>query len=189
MEERPRGWMRLADWIDRLTAGVGRVVAWLTVAMVLLGAFNAIARYLGRFVGRNLSSNAYLEAQWYLFSLIFLLGAAYTLQRDAHVRVDVVFARFSARVRSWINILGTVLLLVPFSLFVLWSTFPAVRNSWSIREVSPDPGGLPRYPLKAVILVCFGLLLLQGVAEIIKEVTSLRSHDASAYADHRAEGV
>jgi TRAP-type mannitol/chloroaromatic compound transport system permease small subunit len=157
--------------------------------MVLLGAFNAVARYLGRFVGRSLSSNAYLEAQWYLFSLIFLLGAAYALQRDAHVRVDVLFARCSARVRSWINILGTILLLVPFCIFVIWSSLPAVRNSWRIREVSPDPGGLPRYPLKALILVCFGLLLLQAVSELIKEIAKLRSHEAAAYADHHVEGV
>lgn len=189
MEERPRGWQRVAALIDSITAGAGHVVAWLSVLMVLLGAFNAVARYLGRFVGRNLSSNAYLEAQWYLFSLIFLLGAAYALQRDAHVRVDVIFARCSARVRSWINIVGTIVLLVPFCIFVLWSSLPAVRNSWRIREVSPDPGGLPRYPLKAVILVCFGLLLLQAVSELIKEVARLRSHDAGEYADHHVEGV
>jgi TRAP-type mannitol/chloroaromatic compound transport system permease small subunit len=189
MEERPRGWLRVAALIDRITAGTGHVVAWLSVLMVLLGAFNAVARYLGRFVGRNLSSNAYLEAQWYLFSLIFLLGAAYALQRDAHVRVDVLFARCSARVRSWINILGTMLLLVPFCIFVIWSSLPAVRNSWRIREVSPDPGGLPRYPLKAVILVCFGLLLLQAVSELIKEIAKLRSHQSTDYADHHVEGV
>lgn len=189
MDERPRGWARVAAGIDTLTAAVGRLVAWLSVVMVLLGAFNAIARYLGRFVGRNLSSNAYLEAQWYLFSLIFLLGAAYALQQDAHVRVDVLFSRCSARVRSWINILGTIFLLIPFCLFVLWSSLPAVRNSWRIREVSPDPGGLPRYPLKAVILVCFVLLLLQAVSELIKEIGRLRAHEASRYADHRPEGV
>jgi TRAP-type mannitol/chloroaromatic compound transport system permease small subunit len=72
---------------------------------------------------------------------------------------------------------------------VLWSSLPAVRNSWSIREVSPDPGGLPRYPLKAVILVCFGLLLIQAVSELIKEITKLRSHEKTEYADHHVEGV
>lgn len=189
MDERPSGWMRVAATIDRITAGTGRIVGWLAVVMVVLGAFNAIARYLGRFTGRNLSSNAYLEAQWYLFSLIFLLGAAYALQRDAHVRVDVLFARFSDTVRAWINILGTIFLLIPFCIFVLWSSWPAVRNSWSIREVSPDPGGLPRYPLKAVILLCFLLLLLQAVSELIKEIRKLRAHDRSGYEDHHVEGV
>lgn len=189
MDERPRGWMRVAAGIDRITAGTGHVVAWLSVVMVLVGAFNAVARYLGRFVGRNLSSNTYLEVQWYLFSLIFLLGAAYTLQRDAHVRVDVLFARLSARVRAWINILGTALLLVPFCLFVLWTTWPAVRNSWQVREMSPNPGGLPVYPIKAVILVCFVLLLMQAVSELIKEIQNLRKPEATAYADHHVEGV
>jgi len=189
MDERPRGWLRVAATIDRVTTAAGRLVAWLAVVMVLLGAFNAVARYLGRFVGHNFSSNAYLEAQWYLFSLMFLLGAAWTLQQDAHVRVDVIFARFSARVRAWINICGTLFLLVPFCIFVLWSSWPAVRNSWQIHEVSPDPGGLPRYPLKAVILLCFVLLLLQAVSELIKEVRKLRSRESSDYADHPVEGV
>lgn len=189
MDRSRPGWLRVASGIDRLTAAAGRFVSWLAVLMVVLGAFNAVVRYLGRFVGRSLSSNAYLEAQWYLFSLVFLIGAAYTLQRDAHVRVDVLFSRFSDRVRSWINILGTLLLLVPFSVFVLWSSWPAVRNSWRIREVSPDPGGLPRYPLKAVILLCFILLLLQALSELIKEIHKLRSPAEDAYADHRVEGV
>jgi len=189
MEEKTGSWMRLAKWIDRLTAAAGRFVSWLAVLMVFIGALNAIARYLGRFVGRNFSSNAYLEAQWYLFSLMFLVGAAYALQRDAHVRVDVLYARQSDKVRSWINILGTVFMLVPFSVFVLWSSWPAVRNSWQIRELSPDPGGLPRYPLKAVILLCFGLLLLQAVAELIKEIHNLRTGHGHKYEDHHVEGV
>ncbi len=120
---------------------------------------------------------------------MFLLGAAYALQRDAHVRVDVLFARFSARIRNWINILGTILLLVPFCVFVLWTTWPAVRNSWRVREMSPNPGGLPVYPIKAVILVCFVLLLLQAVSELIKDIHHLRAHDAPAYEDHHVEGV
>jgi TRAP-type mannitol/chloroaromatic compound transport system permease small subunit len=189
MDERPGGWMRVSATIDSITAGLGHIVSWLAVVMVLVGALNAVARYLGRFVGRNLSSNTYLELQWYLFSLIFLLGAAYALQRDAHVRVDVIFARFSARVRSWINIFGTVFLLMPFCVFVLWFSWPAVRNSWQVREVSPNPGGLPVYPLKAVIMVCFILLLLQAVSELIKEIRNLRTPVSATYADHHVEGV
>lgn len=168
-------WLRFARAIDRLTGGVGRAVAWLTLAMVLIGAFNAVARYAGRFLGVSLSSNAWIELQWYLFSIIFLLGAAYTLREDAHVRVDVVFARVSGRVQAWINILGTLLLLVPFCVFMLWVSLPAVRNAWRIREGSPDPGGLPRWPLKALVLLCFALLLLQGLAELIKQIERLRA--------------
>lgn len=183
--------LRLASAIDRFTGSIGKLVSWLVVLMVLLSAFNAVARYLGRYLGQNLSSNAYLEAQWYLFSLVFLLGAAYTLQKDAHVRVDVLFARFPVRVRRWINIVGTLLLLAPFSVFVLWTSWPVIRNSWVIHETSPDPGGLPRWPLKPFILICFVLLLIQGVSELMKEIKALRTPDAAQgeYADHKVEGV
>jgi TRAP-type mannitol/chloroaromatic compound transport system permease small subunit len=171
---RPSPALRLSRTIDALTGGIGRVVAWLALVMVLIGAFNAIARYLGRYLGVHLSSNAYLELQWYLFSLMFLLGAAWVLREDAHVRVDVLYGRVSARTRSLINIAGTLLLLMPFAAFVLWVSTPVVRSSWRIRELSPDPGGLPRYPLKAMILVCFTLLLLQALSQLIKEVHTLR---------------
>jgi len=167
-------WLAIARVIDRLTDKIGTMVSWLVVFMVLIGAFNAVARYLGRFLGANLSSNVYLELQWYLFSVLFLLGAAYALKQDAHVRVDVLSSRLSTRACGWINILGTVLFLIPFTVFAMWLTWPAVRNSWAVREASPDPGGLPRYPLKAVILLGLALLLLQGVAELIKEIAKLR---------------
>jgi len=174
-------WLRVGAALDRLSHMVGRAASWLALVMVLLGAFNAIARYLGRFVGLQLSSNAYLEAQWYLFSLLFLLAGAYALRHDAHVRVDVFFARVSPRARAWINLVGTVLLLLPFCVFMLAVTWPPVRNSWMIREVSSDPGGLPRYPLKAMILVCFALLFLQGIAELIREIAALRRHAPSEH--------
>ena len=164
----------ISEIIDSITVRLGRVVSWLALIMVLIGAYNAITRYLGRYIGVNLSSNAYIEAQWYLFSLLFLLCAGYALQQDAHVRVDVLFARYPPRVRSWVNILGAVLLLIPFCIFLLWVSWPVVMNSWNVREVSPDPGGLPRWPLKAVIPVCFVLLMVQGVSELIKEIARLR---------------
>jgi TRAP-type mannitol/chloroaromatic compound transport system permease small subunit len=167
-------WLSVAKTIDRVTDWIGRVVSWLVLFMVVIGAYNAVARYLGRFLGVNLSSNLYLELQWYLFSVLFLLGAAYALRHNVHVRVDVWSSRLSLRWRSWINIIGTVLFLIPFSLFAIWLSWPSVRNSWAVREVSPDPGGLARYPLKTVILVCFALLVLQGVAELIKEIAKLR---------------
>ncbi len=176
--------LRAAHAIDALNEGVGRAASWLAVAMVLIGAWNAVARYLGRFIGMNLSSNAYIELQWYLFSIIFLLAAAYALKVDAHVRVDVLFSRWSERTRAWINIAGTALLLLPFCGFALWLSIPAVRNSWAIREMSNDPGGLPRYPLKTLIPICFVLLALQGIAEIIKEAHRLRQHAAGTGPAH-----
>lgn len=185
----PRQAPAVARAIDRLTGVIGRVVAWLTLAMILIGATNAIFRYLGRFIGANLSSNAYLELQWYLFSIVFLLGAAYALREDAHVRVDVFYSRLTARGQAIINILGTLLLLLPFSAFVLWVSFPIVRNSWRIREGSPDPGGLARYPLKALILLCFALLILQALSQLLKEVQRLRQDALPQRDDIPVEGI
>jgi len=160
--------------IDRLSAGVGRAVSWLALVMVLVGAYNALARYLERFVPVGLSSNAYIEAQWYLFSLLFLLGAADALRQDAHVRVDVLHGRLGQRARDWIDLVGTLVFLLPTCAAAILLSWPSVRNSFAVREVSPDPGGLPRWPIKAVILAAFLLLGLQGVAEACKRVVRLR---------------
>jgi TRAP-type mannitol/chloroaromatic compound transport system permease small subunit len=166
----------LAGAIDRLNTRLGSILRWLALLMLLMGAYNAVARYLTRYTGMTLSSNALNEAQWYLFSLIFLLGAAYGLKVDAHVRVDVLYGRVSDRAKGWIDLLGTALFLIPFSVLMLWVSYPTVRNSWVIREVSPDPGGLPRYPIKAVILISFALLLLQGLAQVVRAVDRIRGH-------------
>jgi TRAP-type mannitol/chloroaromatic compound transport system permease small subunit len=167
--------LRIAAGIDRFTDRVGRATAWVVLVMTLIAALNATGRYVGRFLGLNLSSNAYIELQWYLFSVVFLLGAGYTLKENAHVRVDVLYSRFRERTRRWIDALGTALLLLPFSAFMLYVAWPPVRNSWRIREISSDPGGLPRYPIKAVLLIGFVLLIVQGVAELIKLAHALRS--------------
>lgn len=166
--------LRFASGIDWLNEKVGRATYWLTLIMVLIGAFNAIIRYLDRYTGWSLSSNTYLELQWYLFSLVFLLGAAYTLKHNAHVRVDVFYGRLSPRGKAWVNLMGTVFLLVPFCVLMLWAAWPTVRESWANWEVSPDPGGLPRYPIKTVIPIAFVLILLQGVAMVIRQIAILR---------------
>lgn len=177
---------RAAGAIDGLNDRVGAAIRWLALVMVLVGAFNALARYATRYTDVSLSSNAYLDLQWYFFSLIFLLGAAYGLLHDVHVRVDVVYGRLSRRARAWIDLAGTVLFMLPFSVLMLYVSWPAVRNSWQIREVSPDPGGLARWPIKAVILVGFGLLVLQGLSELVKQIEILRSEGA---ADGEADGL
>lgn len=165
--------VKISQVIDRLNERVGQVASWLVLLLVLIGAFNTLVRYLGRFSEHQLSSNFYIEAQWYLFSLVFLLGAAYTLRRGAHVRVDLIYGRLDRRGKAWIDALGTLLLLLPFSIFCLWVSWPAVHNSWTVWEQSPDPGGLPRYPIKSMILVAFVLLILQGVSELLKSVRIL----------------
>ena len=164
---------RVVSLIERFSDRTGKVLYWLTLAMVLIGSYNAVVRYLGRFIGSDLSSNAYIELQWYFFSLVFLLGAAYTLKEDTHVRVDVVYSRMSERGKAWINLLGTLLFLIPFCLLMIWVSWASVESSWAVREISPDPGGLPRYPIKTVIPIGFFFLILQGIAHAIKNATVL----------------
>lgn len=170
---------RFARGVEVLNDRLGGLLRWLALVMVLIGAYNAVARYLTRWVGVSLSSNALNELQWYLFSLIFLVGAAYGLRVDAHVRVDVLHQRLSDRGRAWIDLLGTALFLVPFSLLMLKVSWPVVQASFAVRETSPDPGGLPRWPIKAVILLSFGLLLLQGLAHMVRQLEVLRGRPGS----------
>lgn len=168
--------LRLSRWIDRLSEAIGWLTFGLTLVMVVVGGYNAIARYLGQFIGINLSSNLYIEIQWYLFSLIFLLGACYVLKIGGHVRVDILYGRLSAKGRAWIDLLGSLLLLLPVCLVFLYYSFPTVISSWRILEQSSDASGLPRYPIKTAILVAFILLALQGISEIIKQLAILRDY-------------
>lgn len=165
---------RAAAAVDRLNDLMGSATSWLVLAMVLMGAYNALARWATRYVGIPLSSNALNEIQWYMFSIIFLLGAAHGLRHDVHVRVDVLRERLSERGRAWIDLFGTTLLLVPFCVLMLWVSWTPVVRSWQVREVSPDPGGLSRWPIKALLLVCFGLLLLQGLAMVVRQLDAIR---------------
>ena len=196
-------WLRLASRIERVNERIGQLTWYLTLVMVAAGSYNALTRYVSnlarisleqatgldralRWIGElalQLSSNTFIEFQWYLFSLVFLLGAAYTFKVDAHVRVDVLYCRLGPRGRAWINLCGACVFLIPFCLLMLWTSWPVVADSWAHLEGSPDPGGLPRYPLLTCIPLAFLLLLLQGGAHIIRDIASLRAHRASA---HRA---
>ena len=165
--------LRISAAIDWLNEQIGKLVGVLVLAVVGFGAFNALARYAGRFTETQLSSNAFIELQWYLFSLVFLLGAAYTLKRDQHVRVDVLYGRLGPRAKAGVDLAGTVLFLIPFCIFALWVSFPTVKNSWAVWELSPDPGGLPRWPIKTAILVSFALVLLQGISQLVKHLNAV----------------
>ncbi|HKK91909.1 MAG TPA: TRAP transporter small permease subunit [Longimicrobiales bacterium] len=165
---------RFADAVDRLNGYIGSLSRWLIILMVGIGAYNAVARWATRQLGVGLSSNALNELQWYLFSVVFLLGAAYCLKEDVHVRVDVLYERLSPKARGWIDLLGSVLFLLPFSVLMIHVSIPAVRNSWRILETSADPGGLPRYPLKTLLIVAFALLFLQGLAQIVRAIEQIR---------------
>jgi TRAP-type mannitol/chloroaromatic compound transport system permease small subunit len=170
-------WLRVARWIDDWSDRIGRGLYWLALGMIGVGAFNALARYLDRYTGFGLSSNLWIELQWYLFSLLFLLGAAYTLKHDDHVRVDVLYSQLSRRGQAWINVLGTVLFLFPFCAVVLWMSIPFVTNSWAILEGSPDPGGLPRYPIKTVIPLALLFVMVQGLSLVIRDGAILLGAD------------
>lgn len=170
--------LRFAHTIDRINAAIGRAACVLLIALVGLGAGTAILRYIGRLLGVSLTSNSFLEGQWYLFSAVFLLAAAWALREGSHVRVDVLYGRLGPRGQAWTDLLGSVLFLIPFCLLMLWATTPSVLDSWAVREVSPDPGGLARYPIKALVPVAFTLLFLQGIAEAIKAAARLRHDDA-----------
>lgn len=160
--------------IDRGNESIGRLTGWLTLAMVLLGALNAVGRYAGAAIGLTLSSNALIELQWYLFSAVFLLGAGDALRADAHVRVDVLYGRLSPRAQHAIDLAGTLIFLLPFCWVSIAMAWPAVMASLELREQSPDPGGLARYPVKLLIPVGIALLALQGVSRALSALEHLR---------------
>ena len=166
--------LRISGLVDRFNQRVGTAISWLVLLMTLVGVYNAVTRKLSQTIGIDLSSNSYIEAQWYMFSLIFLWGGAYALKNGVHVRVDIVYSKLSARGKAWIDVLGTVLFLIPLCLLILWISVPYAMDSWHILEDSPDPGGLPRYLIKSAIPIAFVLLLAQGFSELVKSIAVLR---------------
>jgi TRAP-type mannitol/chloroaromatic compound transport system permease small subunit len=167
-------WIKISEKIDHINEKVGTFVYWLTLFMVIISAYNAITRYLGRFIGVDLASNALIELQWYSFSVVFLLGAAYGLKHNAHVRVDIVYNFWPDKIKTYINIFGTIFFLFPFTILMMFVSIPAVVNSWKVLEMSPDPGGLPRFPLKTLIPIAFFLLFLQGISFLVKNLAHLK---------------
>ncbi len=165
---------RFSGLIDALNDKIGAAIRWLALLMVFVGASTAVLRYGSRGFGVSMNLTPPTEIQWYLFSLIFLLGAAYGLNHNVHVRVDVMYEKLSRKARAWIDLVGSVLFLIPFSIAMLYLSWPAVRDSVRGFEGSPDPGGLPRWPIKIVILISFALLVLQGLSQVVKQIEILR---------------
>jgi len=160
--------LALSRLIDALNERVGRLVYWLVLAAVLVSAGNAVFRYLF-----NLSSNAWLEIQWYLFSAVFLLCAGYTLLHNEHIRIDVIAGRLSKRAQTWIDIFGCVFFLLPMALVIMWLAWPVFMDAYIHHEISGDAGGLVRWPVKLLMPAGFFLLALQGVSELIKRIAFL----------------
>lgn len=161
------GLLSLCARIDALSRSAGRAIAWLVLLTVLIAVGTALARKAG------FGNNGLLEIQWYLFSAIFLLGAAHTLEQDRHVRVDVLAKRWSPRVRAVIDILGHLVFLLPLVLVLTWLGWLDFLQSWRSGEVSADAGGLIRWPVKLLIPLGFGLLALQVLSELGKRVALL----------------
>lgn len=161
----------LSRLIDLCNEWVGKSIRWLVLAAVLISAGNAIMRK-----AFNMSSNAYLEVQWYLFAAVFMLGAGYVLLKNAHVRIDFVSSRLSKRANAVIDILGIVVFILPFSLFLVDLSWPLFVRAYESGEGSGNIGGLVRWPVMLLIPAGFGLLALQAVSELIKRTAFLTGH-------------
>jgi TRAP-type mannitol/chloroaromatic compound transport system permease small subunit len=163
------GLLALSRAIDWLNGKIAILATWLVLIACLVSAGNAASRYLF-----SVSSNGWLEIQWYMFAAIVLLGAPYTLRMNEHVRVDVFYSTASERTRLWIDILGGLFFLIPICAILIYFTWPWFVEAWRINEVSPNAGGLVRWPVKLLLPVGFALMMLQGIAEIIKRIAALR---------------
>ncbi|MAF33275.1 MAG: TRAP transporter small permease subunit [Desulfobacterales bacterium] len=163
-------YIKMIDWINEKT---GMFAGWLTTLLVINVFYDTVMRY-----AFNKGNIALQELEWHIFSVIFLIGAAYTLKHDGHVRVDIFYTKLTSRAKAWIDFICTFTFLIPFCLLIIYSTKGFILNSWAVGEISPDPGGLPaRYILKAMIPAGFFLLLLQGIAQSFKSLLHLMGQD------------
>ena len=163
------GLLALSRAIDRMNEFIGKAVSWLILLAVLVSAGNAVIRK-----SFNMSSNAWLELQWYLFGAAFLLAAAYTLRQNEHIRIDIVYGMFSRRKQHWIDLFGHVFFLMPFVILMMFYFVPYVSLSFRSGEVSSSAGGLILWPAKSLLLIGFSMLGIQGISEIIKKIAIMR---------------
>ena len=173
--------LKFSQFIDNGADKLGWLSNWLVLLTIGVGFFNVVARYMGSFIGVQLSSNALLELQWYLFSLTFLLGFVYILRHGENVRVDFLYTNMSEKKRALVDFVGTVLFLIPFCLLGIWVTINPVLQSWGrlsdgswgTWEISSDANGLPRAPIKTMVPIALLLLLLQSISQAIKYLAVL----------------
>ena len=161
--------LKLSQLIDTLIERVGKGAFWLILLMTIVSAGNAVVRFIFDY-----SSNGLLEIQWYLFAAVFLLCSPYALQKNEHVRIDVLSSRFGPRGLAVIDIIGTIFFLLPMVILVLWLSIPIVYESFHIGEMSANAGGLIRWPVKILLPIGFTLLALQGISELIKRFAYLQ---------------
>ena len=164
-----RGLLKFSNAVDWLNAQVGKWVIWLILASTVISAVNAVVRK-----AFNMSSNAYLEVQWYLFAGAFLLAAGYTLLHGEHVKIDVISSRFEKRKQIWIDVFGFVFFLLPVCAVILYYGIPFFLQGYRSGEYSSNAGGLIRWPVYILLPIGFTLLLLQGLSELVKRIAFLK---------------
>ncbi len=169
--------LTFSRFIDSISEWVGKLSMILVIITVVVGFYNVLVRYIGQFVGAQLSSNLFIEMQWYLYSLVFFLGFAYILKHGINVRVDFIYANWPKKRKALLDFWGHLLLLIPFCIIGIWVSINPVLTSWRQWELSPDPSGLPRAPLKTMIIVTFALLLVQTISELIKLYVVLKGEE------------
>ncbi len=163
------GLISLSRVIDAVNTRIGKIMAWLILAAVIVSTTNAIVRKLF-----DVSSNAWLELQWVLFGVVFLLCSPWTLLSGEHIRIDIVNAKLSQNTRNWIDVIGHALFLMPFCALMILYGLPFFTRSFNINEQSLNAGGLPQWPAKSLLLIGFTLLMAQGISELIKRVAIMR---------------
>lgn len=171
--------LKLSRFIDGLNDRVGKLASWLILAAVLVSSGNAIIRSLF-----DKSSNGWLELQWVLFSAVFLLCGGYALLHHAHVRIDVVYTRWSRRTQLWIDMVGTVFFLLPMAILIMVLSWPVFINAYMSHEISANAGGLVIWPARLLVPIGFLLLTLQGLSELIKRIAILRGLLPDPALDH-----
>lgn len=171
--------LALSRAIDRVSAFVGRHVSWLILVAVLVSAGNAVIRK-----AFDISSNSWLELQWYLFGAVFMLAAAYTLQKNEHIRIDIVSGRFSKRTRDWIDVAGHVLMLLPLCVLMTFLCWTFFDKAWSSGEISGSAGGLALWPARLAMFLGFVLLLAQAISELVKRIAVIRGEIPEPYPQH-----
>ncbi len=160
--------LQFSRLVDGISEAVGRATIWLVLIVVVISAGNAVSRF-----AFNLSSNAMLEIQWYIFSAIFLFCSAYVLKKNEHIRIDVIAGRLSERTQNWIDVFGILVFLLPMALLIGYLSWPVFMNAWNSGEGSPSPGGLIRWPVRLLMPIGFALLILQACSELIKRIAFL----------------
>jgi TRAP-type mannitol/chloroaromatic compound transport system permease small subunit len=163
--------LRLSQFIDTVNEKIGVIADWMIVLSCLISAGNAMVRY-----AFDMSSNAWLEVQWYMFAVAVMFGASYTLKRNEHVRVDIFYMQLSERGQQWLDMIGTIVFLLPVCLLLGWLSWPFFMQSYAVGEISGNAGGLIRWPIKLVMPLGFLLLAIQGVSEIIKRAAALKGY-------------